>query len=248
MKKVFKPLLALATVLACVNVSAAVMPMSDFEDATTQGWAKGDVAQLPVTVGVEDDGNHYLRYQSNGPDAEEHDKRIALIADKQWRGNYSAMGAQSITVRMKNMGPEDLQMHAAFGNSLAELRTRYATVGVAVAADGEWHDVAFSLTENLQQVSIGGHGKSSATFSAAEVLGNIINLRFTHGVFGETYLERRGPFEGYNAGEEVVADLWIDNISLSTEVAGDVSAVPLPGAVWLFSSAIIGLFVSRRKH
>lgn len=249
MNKVFKPLLALATVLACVNVSAAVVPMSDFEDGTTQGWGKGDDAGNPVTVGIEADGNSYLRYESNGPDAKEHDKRVALIAGKDWRGNYSAMGIQSITVRMKNMGPEDLQMHAAFGNSLAELRTRFATAGVAVAADGEWHDVAFSLTDNLHQVSIGGHGKSSAAFSAEEVLGNIVNLRFTHGTFGETYLERRGPFEGYNAGEELVADLWIDDIKLSTvAIEGDVSAVPLPGAVWLFGSAILGLSVSRRKR
>ncbi len=256
MKKIFKPLLALATVLACVNVSASTVPMSDFEDGTTQGWGKGEDATFPTTVGTEANGNSYLRYTSNGPDAKEHDKRVALIAGNEWRGNYSALGATAISVKMKNVGPVDLQMHAAFGNSLADLRTRFSTEGVAVAADGEWHDVTFSLEENLHEVSLHGHGKSSARFSKDEVLGNIVNLRFTHGVFGETYLERRGPFEGYNAGEEVVADLWLDDIKLVTPataasaslaVAADVSAVPLPGAVWLFASGLAGLSISRRR-
>ncbi len=249
MNKVFKPLIALTAALAWSSSFAAVMPMSDFEDGTTQGWGKGRRVNLPVSIGMEDNGNHYLRYVSNGPDAEEHDKRIALLAGKEWRGNYSAMGVTSITARMKNMGPKDLEMHAAFGNSLADLRTRFATEGVAVAADGEWHDVVFDLSNNLHQVSLHGHGKSSAQFSLDEVLGNIVNLRFTHGTFGETYLERRGPFEGYNAGEEVVADLWIDDIKLSTAPVGaEVSNVPLPGAVWLFTSAIAGLSIARKRN
>jgi len=255
MKKVFKPLLAVATVLACVNVSASVVPMNDFEDGTTQGWHKGDDASNPMTANQEVNGNYYLSYISNGPDSGEHDSRVTFMADKNWRGNYSALGATQVTARMKNMGPTDLEMHLGFGNQLAELRTRYTTEGAAVAADGEWHDVTFSLTENLHEVSLNGHGKSSARFSLDEVLGNVVDLRFSHGKIGETYLERRGPYEGYNAGEEVIADLWIDDITLVTPasaaaslaVAADVSAVPLPGAIWLFASAFAGLSIARRR-
>jgi hypothetical protein len=228
--------------------------MNNFEDGTLQGWHKGEDASIPMTVGTEGNGNSYLQYTSNGPDAKEHDKRVTLIGDKSWRGNYSAMGATAITARMKNMGPTDLEMHLGFGNQLADLRTRFSTEGVAVVADGEWHDVTFSLTENLHEVSLHGHGKSSARFALEEVLGNVVDFRFSHGKLGETYLERRGPYEGYNAGEEVVADLWIDDITVATNataasvaVAADVSAVPLPGAVWLFASGNAGLSISRRR-
>lgn len=253
MKKFLAPLAILTLALTSVSANAVVaVPSTDFEDGTFSGWHKGSAAETPMFIGEEDNGNHYLRYISNGPDAPESDKRIALIAGNDYRGNYSAMGIKSITTRMKNDGPTDLVMHAAFGNQLADLRTRFATAGVTVAADGQWHDVNFSLTDGLHQVALGGHGKSSAAFSIDEVLGNIASLRFTHGVLGETYLARRGPFEGYNAGEEVVADLWIDDINLSTLVyepgnAAAVSAVPVPGAVWLFTSAIAGLAVSRKR-
>lgn len=247
MNKFFTPLAVLAFALASASANAAVMvPSTDFEDGTLQGWHKGGAAETPMNVEQEGNGNYYLRYISNGPHAAESDKRIALMAGNDYRGNYSAMGIKSITTRMKNNGPVDLVMHAAFGNELAGLRTRFATAGVTVAADGEWHDVVFSLTNDLHQVSIGGHGKSSAAFSIDEVLGNIASLRFTHGVLGETYLARRGPFEGYNAGEEVEADLWVDDINLSTSVSS-VSAVPVPGAVWLFATAITGLGISRKR-
>lgn len=258
MKNLLAPLTVLALALTSISANATIIPMTDFENGTLSGWHKGGAAKIPLTIGMEDDGNHYMRYISNGPDAPEHDTRVAMMSGNDYRGNYSAMGVKSITTRMKNDGPVDLTMHAAFGNSLAGLRTRFATKGVSVVADGQWHDVIFDLAEDLHMVSQGGHGKSSAAFSLAEVLGNISGIRFTHGVFGETYLARRGPFEGYNAGEEVVADLWIDDISFSTDfasvlagevIAGDdgVSAVPVPGAVWLFTSALAGLSISRKR-
>ncbi len=249
MKTIFAPLSVLA--LALTSASALALPMTDFEDGTLSGWHKGSAAAIPMEVGTEADGNKYLRYISNGPDAPEHDKRVTFMAGNDYRGNYNAMGAKTIRTRMKNNGPVELSMQAAFGNTLAGLRTRYSTEAVIVPADGEWYDVVFDLESNLHMVGIGGHGKSSAAFSAAEVLGNISSLRFLHGVLGEVYLARRGPFDGYNAGEEVVADLWVDDIEVSTlaadYVSPDVSAVPLPAAAWLFLSGITGLVVSRKR-
>ncbi len=267
MNKLLAPLAVLSLALSCTAANASsitmvnmdmpsMLPMTDFENGTLSGWHKGGAAQVPMTIGLEGNGNHYLRYISNGPDSREHDKRVALMSGNDYRGNYTAMGVKTISARMKNNGPVDLIMHAAFGNTLAGLRTRFATADNRLAADGEWHDMVFDLENDLHKVSQGGHGKSSADFSLAEVLGNIAGLRFTHGELGKVYLARRGLFEGYNAGEEVVADLWIDDIALSTYsatelsvIGDDVSAVPLPGAVWLFASAIAGLSVGkRRKH
>ncbi len=266
MNKLLAPLAVLSLALGSVTANASVadtmvsipnispqmmLPMTDFEDGSLSGWHKGSAASVPVTVEMEANGNKYMRYQTGNPD-----RRVAVMSGNEYRGNYNAMGVKSITARMKNNGPVDLIMHAAFGNTLAGLRTRFATADNHLAADGEWHNMVFDLENDLHKVSQGGHGKSSADFSLAEVLGNIAGLRFTHGELGKVYLARRGPFEGYNAGEEVVADLWIDDIALSTYSAAEllamgdgVSAVPLPGAVWLFASAIAGLsVVKRRKH
>ena len=246
-------LMFLAITMTSFNANAVIVgPSTDFENGTVSGWHIGSRGDGAVQVGVGSEGdNTYLRYTSTGIGQ---DSRVALMADTDYRGNFSQLGVNSIVTRMRNDGPVDLRMHVAFGNSLAGLRTRYATEGVDLVADGQWYDVTFSLTENLHMVSSGGHGKSSAKFSAEEVLANIVNLRFTHGVFGETYLERRGPFEGYNAGEEVEADLHIDDIQLSTLVSSSgasmamaMAPVPVPAAVWLFASAIGGLAVSRKR-
>ncbi len=253
MKKVFKTLIAVSATLVCTNTFASVsLMMNDFEDGSTHGWVKGRTdnrSKLPVTVAVEDNGNHYLKYLSLGENPTKVDKKITLASGKEWRGNYNDMGVTSITARMKvASGDKDLVMHANFANSLADLRTRFTTEGVAVAADGEWHDVVFDLRNNVHQVSLHGHGKSTAAFSVDEVLGNVAGLRFTQGVLGETYMERRGPFEGWNAGEDIKAEVWFDDIKLSTApIGGDVSNVPLPGAVWMFTSAIAGLSIARKR-
>jgi len=242
--------------LAITSVSAhATGVMSDFDDGTTQGWHIGPRSHdhINVSVGAEDNGNTFLKYTTD--DSGAHDTRIALMAGKEYRGNYNNMGVTSVVAKMKNLGDSTLNMHLAFGNSLAGLRARYATEAVELVNDGEWHEMEFSLTENLHFVPIGGHGSSRAEFTVEEVLANIVNLRFTQGVFGEVYHERRGEFNGYNAGEELVnAELWIDDIQLSSmSTSGDVggtggvSAVPVPGAVWLFTSAIAGLAVSRKR-
>jgi hypothetical protein len=46
--------------------------------------------------------------------------------------------------------------------------------------DGEWHNAFFSFAaEELIMVPLGGHGKSNASFSAQETLGNVNTVRFS---------------------------------------------------------------------
>ncbi len=221
MKKVFSALLALASVLTCANVTAADIIHNDFEDGTTEGWGKGSAAVNPITVETEADGNKYLKFISHGgnPNTEDPDTKITLHNETgKWRGNYNAKGATAISARFKNMGTEPVEMHAAFGNTLADLRSRYVVItGVVIPADGEWHDASFSLAD-VQMVPLGGHGKSSATFSAQETLGNVKSVRFTQGALGEVtgqgHAGDDAPYTGWNSGETINADLWIDDIKL----------------------------------
>ena len=97
MKKVFTPAIALASILACANVSAEQVILNDFNDGTTQGWDKGGAAEKPLTAETEADGNVYLRLISEGESSTDPDKKIVFQnASGEWRGNYNVKGAQSI--------------------------------------------------------------------------------------------------------------------------------------------------------
>ena len=217
MKKIFSATIALASVIACANVFAEDIIVDDFSDGTTQHWGKGNDAGLPVTVETEADGNNYIKFISEGPTSTHSDKKVVFFREGgQWRGNFNAKGATSVSARFKNMGDEPLEMHLSIGNTLADLRARHVVVkGVVIPNDGQWHDAIFSLApEGFQIIPLGGHGKSSATFSAQETLGNIKEVRFSHGVLGTDYDDRRGPYNGFTGSPEIKAELWIDDIKL----------------------------------
>ena len=223
MKKISTPLIALTSILALTNVNAEDVLTSNFEDGTTQGWGKGSAADTPLTVETEENGNKYLKLISHGAagkEADEDDSKITFHNSKgQWRGNYNVKGVKSISVKFKNMGPDSVEMHAAFGNTLADLRTRWVVKkGEIIPNDGEWHDVTFSfLPEDMQMVALGGHGKSSASFSVEETLGNVASVRFSQGTLGDETGNGHSSvgYTGWNGGPDAVADLWIDDITLN---------------------------------
>ncbi len=221
MKKIFTPVIALASVLVYSNVSAEQLQISDFEDGTTQGWSKGSSAESPLTVETEQSGNKYIKLISQGETSEQPDKKITFQnSGGKWRGNYNAKGVKMVTARFKNNGPAEVELHAAFANTLADLRTRYvSTKGATIPNDGEWHDASFSFeTDGLTMVPLGGHGKSNASFSVQETLGNVATVRFSQGTLGTETGQGHsadGVYTGWNGGPEVVADLWIDDIALS---------------------------------
>lgn len=217
MKKTFPPLITIMSVLMCSNIYAEDLLHNDFSDGTTQHWGKGKDAGLPLTVETEADGNKFLKLVSPGSTSTHSDKKVVFfIEGGSWRGNFNTKGVTAVSARFKNMGAEPLEMHLSIGNTLADLRARYVVVkGAVIPNDGQWHEATFSMApEGFKFVPLGGHGKSSATFSAKETLGNIKEVRFAHGVLGFDYKDRRGPFNGFTGSPEVVAELWIDDIKL----------------------------------
>ena len=105
------------------------------------------------------------------------------------------------------------------------LRTRWVSKGVVIPNDGEWHNAFFSFAaEELIMVPLGGHGKSNASFSAQETLGNVNTVRFSQGTLGDETGQGHsadGLYTGWNGGPEVEADLWIDDIALTTDRCGE---------------------------
>lgn len=216
----------MASALAFANVSAEQIILNDFNDGTNQGWDKGGAAKKPLTNETEADGNGYLRLISEGEDSTDPDKKITFQnASGKWRGNYITKGVQSTSGRFKNNGPDDVELHAAFGNTLANLRTRWISKGVVIPYDGEWHEAFFSFTpEELIMVPLGGHGKSNASFLVQEDTGKMLTLcatmRFSQGHLDDETGQGHsadGIYNGWNGEPEVEADLWIDDIALSTD-------------------------------
>lgn len=213
--------MALASVLTYANVSAEQLLVSDFEDGTVQGWNKGGAAEQPLTVETEEGGNKYIKLISDGETSAHPDTKIVFQnSGGKWRGNYTAKGVKMITARFKNNGSAEVELHAAFANTLADLRTRWVSIqGAVIPNDGQWHDASFSFEPaGVQMVPLGGHGKSSASFSAEETLGNVATIRFSQGVLGSETGQGHsadGIYTGWNGGPEVIADLWIDDIALS---------------------------------
>ncbi|MCK5727674.1 MAG: hypothetical protein KAG10_02935 [Methylococcales bacterium] len=219
MKKISTALLALPLMLAFTHIHAKEVLKSDFEDGTTQGWGKGSSAKKPVTVETETNGNKYIKLISAGKGSEDADKKITFHnSTGQWRGNYNVKGVKSVTVRFKNNGPDSVEMHAAFGNTLADLRTRWVVKkGIVIPNDGQWHDASFSfLPADMQMVVLGGHGKSSASFSVEETMGNVASIRFSQGTLGSETGNGHSSagYTGWNGGPDAIADLWIDDITL----------------------------------
>ncbi len=217
MKQIFLLPLSMAIALASTSINAEVLAHDDFSNGTTQGWDKGDDAGLPVTVETEADGNKYIKLISEGPTSEHRDKKVVFFKEGgNWRGNFNTKGVTAISARFKNMGAEPLEIHIAIGNTLADLRTRYVVIqGATIANDGKWHEAVFPMAASgFQFVPLGGHGKSSASFSAQETLGNIKEVKFTTGTLGVDYDDKRGPYNGFTGSPELVAELWIDDIKL----------------------------------
>lgn len=227
MKKILTPALALASVLACANANAEQIQISDFNSGSTQGWGKGGAADKPMTLETEADGNGYLKFISEGEGSTDADKKVVFHnSTGQWRGNYNTKGAMSVTARFKNVGPTELEMHVAVGNTLADLRTRYvSTKGAIIPNDGEWHTAFFSIAPNkLTMVPLGGHGKSNALFAPSETLGNVVSIRFSQGHLGDETGQghsSEGLYTGWNGGPEIEAEFWVDDIALSTDRCGE---------------------------
>lgn len=227
MKKHYSSTLALVVAVISANANATDLIHNDFSNGTSQGWGKGLSASTPVKVETEADGNKYLKLVSLGkvdpdkPDESYQDTKMTLNSTTGWRGNFSGKGAKSVSVRFKNMGPTPLHMHFAFRNELVDLGTKWVVKQEAlVPNDKQWHDYKFSLAEaDVQMIPIGGHGRSSASFSAKETLGSVNQVRFSQGTLGQNTGMGHGDgiYNGWNDGEEIKGELWIDDITLSTD-------------------------------
>ncbi len=224
--------------------------INDFEDGLTHGWKKGASAserQLPV-VKQEANGNHYLEVNSvgGGSGGRGPSSRMTFINESEWRGNYNLAGVRSIRARMKNMGEDTLYMRVGFTTRTSdEWHFAASKTPLQLEADNQWYELSFEISEDYITPFLGNEGECCfPEWTFEEVMAGVNQLKFHSG--------KTAHFWG---GERVNSLLAVDDIRVDfiaeqsiTLVSGDVSAVPLPAASWLFLSGLIGLFRLQRKN
>lgn len=251
MKKLIIALvLNLSVLIPSTGFATTINPniLNDFEDGLTHGWKKGASAserQLPI-VKQESNGNHYLEVNSigGGESGRGPSSRMTFINETEWRGNYNSAGVGSILVRMKNMGEDTLYMRAGFTTRTSdEWHFAGSKTPLELAADGQWYDLSFAISEEYITPFLGNEGECCfPEWSFEEVMAGVNQLKFHS---GET-----AHFWG---GERVDSLLAVDDIQISSDISQSVhlsqefAPVPLPAANWLFITALLGMFNITRK-
>jgi len=202
--------------------------IDDFEQGTFQNWQMG--AAVPINShltniadgGPAGIGDNYLQVNSNGTFTA--GGRLTLFNSLQWTGDYIAAGITTIVMNLNNFSSsESLNLRLAInggvtdhlGNVTGGLFSTQASV--SLDSSSGWTQVSFSLRpDNLVPVSRLNFTTGNDVLST---LANVTELRLINGNIPSW------------TGDPVTATIGIDNIS----------AVPLPAAIFLFVSGIAGL-------
>jgi len=231
----------ISTVVASVVQSGSI---DDFENGTTQSWVKGidptKAAILPpINLANADESNRYLEVQSLGKnidpniDRDAHSRLVFFNESENWAGDYTGITSITADMRATSATEDYLYMRLAIFDEVlsGESQSRYVSSAPQLLEtnNDDWLTLTFSLVpEDLTRF----RGEKEAD----EVLKNVSQLRF---------LSSQNDAKAWDV-DKIAATLNIDNIT-----AVSVSAVPLPGAVWLMISglaSLIGFPAIKRKR
>ncbi len=226
-------LLASFLVTISLNASATTVFLDNFEDGNTSGWLESATGSGGST-GVE---------SHNG-------SQMAFVRQA------GSSSLRSLSYDFNYLASETLSfdMHAVAVSTVSGTRTLQASSGVTVSF------------LNIFNVSLGSASLVNATnpASLASNASLIDGAQHNYTALLSDYVALAGlgaadpiskisltyfATSEYSFGGNVVpnqtstATVWFDNVSV-----GDVSAVPIPAAVWLFGSGLLGLIgIARRK-
>jgi hypothetical protein len=260
MIKTIKPLLISSIFIAGISTASAALIdpalMNDFEDGSVSGWTAGDKSLdkglLPQVVS--ENGNKYLKIQAFANDNGKRNganRRMAFFnksytAHKvrkdytsDWAGDYSNISA--ISGDFKASSTEESVLYLRL-NFIGHDGKFYSSKDPFVLnTDDQWNNFSFALNAenffvNAANDGLGDAGEDFKTVGAAQFAAAITGVEEIKFVSNKDYPQ-------WSDVDVVRADLGVDNLKV-------VSAVPVPGAVWLMISGLVGLgsFSAKKRH
>lgn len=251
MKETFAPLAMAGVFIAGISTASAglITPgmMDDFQDGKTAGWTNGARVLTEHPSHVENDGgNYYLSTEALGTPGKgkpPHNRRMTVFNasydwsnetepglgphTSKWAGDYTdiikvegkamASGDDTISLRLGlgnfNLGAGGLHSDGVYyiSNTVFE-----------IATDSVWNDFSFDLKAS-DFVETPLNDPTGVSFD--DLIKNVDQIRF---VSNQDVI--------FFGGDDVKAVLGLDDIK-----AVGTTVVPLPGAVWLMISGLLGL-------
>jgi hypothetical protein len=185
----------------------------NFQDGTTQNWTCGlPNPNPPMNMpdgGPGGNGDAYLHVMANGINGS--GGKLITFNNNQWTGDYLTAGVTTVSMYMRNFSQVDLSMRIVVQGSGGSF---WSVNAVTLLAQSGWQIVQFSLSSS----DLTGGTDLNQTLSG------VTQFRILHSV------------NGGNAGDVVVADLGIDNITAAEN--------PLPVELVSFTAKQMGTTVT----
>lgn len=122
-----------------------------FEDGTVAGWQVGDISHSAPPANIDGGGpagvdDHYMRLTAFGG-GNRPGSRLTAFNEMQWAGDYLAAGITSISMDVRNFGPDDVTLRLLLLTLVAGSFPNAAVTfdGILLPAAGNWTSVSFSL-------------------------------------------------------------------------------------------------------
>jgi len=219
-------LLASFLIIVSSSVSAATVFFDNFEDGDTSGWLES-TGGVGSTVVESHNGSQMARVQQigNGSRALSMDFGYSASESLSFDMHAIANAATSTGQTVNSSSGVRISFLNLFNVGLGSTRlVRATTPSLLDLNDNPIDGVQHNYTALLGDYAV------LAGLSAADPIAKVSLSFFASG--------QTGFF-----GQKSNATAWFDNVAI-----GDVSAVPIPAAVWLFGSGLLGLIgIARRK-
>lgn len=212
-------LFTLIFVLACSNASAAFI--DDFEDGNTDGWLETSSGSGSTGVELHNASQMAFAYHvGNG---------FHMLSK-----DFNYLGSDSLSFDMHAVAYPYGSLNAMSGVKLSFLNNLNVVLGsttIAYATTSSWIGGNDLLVDNVQH----HYEASFSDFAALAGLGAVDPIsKLSISFFTQA------QYRTYSSSS---AKVWFDNVTVGA------GSVPIPAAVWLFGSGLLGLLgMSRRKR
>jgi hypothetical protein len=222
MNSLFKQLTFISLILLSNIAQAALSTgmVNDFQSGTVEGWVHPPRSSNPPVNKANDGpmgtGDNSLWINAHG-EGGPGSRLLAINRSNPWTGALNP-GISGLEMDLKHINAPDLHIRIAISDSAGPAGTWYAS---SIA-----HHLSTLNSDNWEHASFSFADLAlvSGSASLASVLSNIAEIRILHSVANDF------------KGDSISGVFAVDNIS----------AVPVPGAIWLFASAL-GLLGIRRR-